>query len=92
MAYTPGRAKGSKNKPKSALMRMLQDKYGKDFSPILNMAKIAMDPNADLALQLNANKELAQYLHPKLRSVEVSGDLVTTLIMKDFTSGGVSGD
>jgi len=70
---------GRKNKPKSAMLRMLQEKYGKEFHPIMELAKIANSDEADLAMKFNANKELCQYVVPKLRAVEVkqevSGDL-----------------
>lgn len=76
------------------MLRMLQQKYGKDFHPLMNMAKIAQDPEADLSLQLNANKELAQYLHPKLRSVDISGslDTRTTVRLIDLTGDGDDAD
>jgi hypothetical protein len=34
------------------------------------MCKIANDPNNDVQIRLAASKELAQYMYPKLRSIE----------------------
>lgn len=39
------------------------------------MAEIIADKNADHVLKLNAAKELAQYIEPKLKAVEHTGDI-----------------
>lgn len=69
------RTLGAKNRPKRALLGMLQEVYGEDFHPIMEMAKIANDAEADLTLKLNAIKELAKYVSPQLRAIEHSGDV-----------------
>lgn len=69
------RTKGAKNKPKRALLGLLQERYGKDFHPIMEIAKIAHNEEADLSLKLNANKELAKYISPQLKQVEVKADI-----------------
>lgn len=79
-----GRPKGSVNKRKEKIDRMLQE-MGCD--PIEGMAHIAMEARADadkftdfkdrkeaLALAGTMYKELAQYVAPKLRAVELSSD------------------
>lgn len=38
------------------------------------MAEIANDPEVDLNLRFNASKEVAQYVAPKLKNVEISAD------------------
>lgn len=77
-----GRTKGSKNRPKNAMLRMLQRKFGEDFHPIMELAKIANDPEADITIKLNANKELCQYVVPKLRAVEVKGEVDSEITIR----------
>ncbi len=64
-----GRAKGTPNRAtKDILERM--EALGCD--PLEIMARIAIDINEDINLRFNAAKELAQYIAPKRRSVEMS--------------------
>lgn len=78
-----GRPTGSVSKNKQFLMNRLQDMYGEDFHPILNMAKNAVeyqreldaieDPIDKLPMIPEANKlweGIAQYVEPKLKAVE----------------------
>ena len=77
---------GSPNKNKAFLMKRLQDMYGEDFHPILSMAKNAceyqktidkLDEDTRLPLLPEANKlweSIAQYVEPKLKAVEISGN------------------
>lgn len=69
-----GRKKGVPNKNKAFLLKRLEDMYGADFDPIVSMCDIAMNPENDDTLKLSALKEVSQYLYPKLKSVEVTGD------------------
>ena len=66
------RTLGSQNKNKDRLWKALRAEYGDDFDPIMKMAAIASDDNNDDALKLTAWKEIAQYVYPKLKSIEVS--------------------
>ena len=67
-----GRPLGSKNKDnRQALIAMLQAKYP-GYHPVMEMARIAHETD-DTQLAANMHKEVAQYVLPKLRSVEVSG-------------------
>ncbi len=79
---------GSPNKNKAFLMKRLQDMYGEDFHPIMSMAKNAFefqrlidsgekDPDSRGSDLVDANKlwdQIAQYVEPKLKAVEISGD------------------
>lgn len=79
---------GSPNKNKAFLMKRLQDMYGEDFHPIMNMAKNAVefqklidhgekDPQARGSDLIDANKlweQIAQYVEPKLKAIEHSTD------------------
>ena len=71
----PGRQKGATNKAKrdfrKALRRYAADK---NVDPHFWMVDLLKKPGVRMELKLQAAKELAQYLEPKLRAVEVSGD------------------
>ena len=63
------RTKGTPNKPKRALIALLQEKYP-GYHPVIEMAKVANDPDADPKMRFDANKEVAQYIEPKRKAVE----------------------
>jgi len=66
-----GRKPGVPNRDKAVLRDMVNAAFP-DWDPVLAMAKIAtttMDP----AVELQACKEVAQYIHPKLKAIEHSG-------------------
>ena len=65
---------------------MLQEKYGKEFHPIMNLAKIANDPDAEINIKFNANKEIAKYVCPQLRAVEYKGEIDASEELKSFLS------
>jgi hypothetical protein len=71
---TGGRVKGTPNKP----TQNISDKLAElDCDPIEGMATIArqaMDEN-DLILAGSMYKELAQYVAPKRKSIEMTGDV-----------------
>jgi hypothetical protein len=69
---TGGRQKGTLNKNKQALIARLAAKYP-EYDPVIEMAAIANDPEADQQLRFNANKEVAQYMHAKRKAIEHSG-------------------
>src|SRR5215211_8394308 len=43
-------------------------------NPIEGMARIAMDENAELGLRAQMYKELAHYIAPKRKAIEVTGE------------------
>ena len=63
---------GSPNKNKQALLKMLELRYP-DYHPVIELVEIAMDKENDINTRLNANKEVAQYIVPKLKAIEVTG-------------------
>lgn len=70
---TGGRKKGTPNKKTQSIQDKL-DKHGCD--PIEGMAKIAkqaMD-EGDMSLALSAYKEIAQYIVPKRKAIELSNE------------------
>jgi len=70
MGYkTGGRQKGTPNKNRAALIERLNDKYP-SYDPVIALAELAQDASVDLSVRLDCHKTLANYLYPKMRSVE----------------------
>ena len=65
-----GRPKGSMNRPKRALINLLNEKYP-GYHPVLSMADIANDMSNGIELRAQMHKEIAQYVTPKLKAVEI---------------------
>ena len=54
----------------------------------MEMAIYAADPQSKPTLRAAANREIAQYLHPKRKSVEHSGDTAgLQVVLVNFTPG-----
>mgnify|MGYP003123977409 FL=1 len=73
-----GRQKGTPNKKTVELQervkRYMQQQGIKNFDPLVALAGISIDKGTPLKIKVEALKELAQYLHPKRRAVEISGE------------------
>lgn len=67
-----GRPPGKANKRSEEIQERL-DKLNCD--PIEGMAMIAMDPNTDDALKMQCYKELAQYIAPKRKAIDMEASL-----------------
>lgn len=83
----PSRA-GSLNKNTKFLTNKLKEMYGKDFDPIIRaaenavrMQQIADQSTDDEFMQrkecVNAWEKIGQYCSPKLKAIEVSGEVAT---------------
>ena len=77
-----GRQKGTTNKDKAVLRDMVNAAFP-GWDPVLAMAKIATTTN-DAAVELQACKEVAQYIHPKLKSIEHKGEVQKRIVIVDF--------
>src|SRR5829696_6196646 len=66
-----GRQRGTPNKKTQTVADTLAEL---GCNPIEGMAKIAMDEQAELGLRAQMYKELAQYVAPKRKAVEVTGE------------------
>lgn len=64
-----GRKKGSKNKKTMSMLKLLEEKYH-DYDPVIAMIEIAQDESNDIDIRLRAHKEVAGYIHPKLRQMD----------------------
>lgn len=70
-----GRPKGSKTKKTVEFRESLrQYAKSKNVDPFFWMADLVANEDAKLEYRLQAAKELAQYLEPKLKSIEVTGN------------------
>jgi hypothetical protein len=75
----PGRKPGTRNKNPSKVsanqkLREVEESVGHSIDPLEGMAKIANDESLDIALRLTAYKELARYVYPQRKAVDMSID------------------
>ena len=66
-----GRKQGTPNKDRKDLIDLLRDKYP-EYHPVVSMADIANNPKESKNLRFQANKEVAKYICPQLKAVEVN--------------------
>ena len=81
---TGGRARGTPNKATDALARKLT-KLGCD--PIEGLAKIALDPATETVLKVRCFAELAQYIYPKRKAVDLDSSKESELRVRVETIG-----
>ncbi|MEA3276123.1 MAG: hypothetical protein U9Q81_12695 [Pseudomonadota bacterium] len=65
--------KGIPNKRTAGLLEEVRRAYP-DYDPVIELIKIARDPEATRAEQIQCHKEAAKYLRRQLKAIEVSGD------------------
>ena len=70
---TGGRQKGTPNKSRAALLEAINEKYP-DYHPVLAMVEIAHDEGSTPEMRFQAHKEIAQYIEPKRKSTEITGE------------------
>jgi hypothetical protein len=80
---TGGRKAGVPNKDKRGLIARLAAKFP-EYDPVIHLAEIANDPEADLQMRFNASKEVAKYRHPQRKAVEHTGNEGGPLIPDTF--------
>jgi hypothetical protein len=68
---TGGRKAGTPNRKTREISELLESL---GHNPIEAMVRIATDPEASLELRGRMNAELAHYVYPKRKAVEVAGD------------------
>ena len=72
---TGGRVKGSLNKTTRDVVERLAEL---DCDPIEGMARIAADPKTSVETRGRMYMELAQYVHPKRKAIEVTDEGVSS--------------
>jgi hypothetical protein len=65
---------GATGKRRDTLENLLRQKFP-EWNPVLNMAEMANDKELDPPLRLQACREVAAYMYPKLKAVEVNLDV-----------------
>jgi hypothetical protein len=75
---TGGRKAGTPNRKTREISELLESL---GHNPIEAMVEIATDPNASLELRGRMNAELAHYVYPKRKAVEVAGDQKAPLVI-----------
>ena len=81
---TGGRVKGTKNKRTQSVI----DKLAKlDYDPIESLVRLAQEAETskDKMMEFNACKELAQYVAPKRKAVEMTAEVTTVDLADDLT-------
>lgn len=69
---TGGRTKGSLNWTNQFQIKKVEELCERyKFDPLESLIKLAVDPGLATELRIGILKELAQYLYPKKRSIEV---------------------
>ena len=77
-----GRPKGAKNKLSSVIAKSIaQMCKDKDVDPFEAMIDILANKRTQSLLRFHCAKELAQYIHPKLTAIKMSGDPDNPLIV-----------
>ena len=67
---TGGRTKGTPNRDKQVLRDRLSSSHP-EYDPILAMVEMANDESLEPSMRLDCHKTVANYIHPKMRSIEV---------------------
>lgn len=69
---TGGRVAGTPNKRTADIQLLLDDL---NCNPIEGMARIAENEEHDISIRFSAYRELAQYVAPKRRSIDISASV-----------------
>ena len=81
---TGGRQEGAPNKRTKELTALLEEKFP-GYNPIVAMATIANDEEVDLELRSKMHKEVSQYIAPKRKAIEHSGNTGIMVHLKDLS-------
>jgi hypothetical protein len=53
-------------------LRQVEEDLGVAIDPLEGMAQIAVDPSMDIQIRLTAMRELAKYIYPQRKAVDMS--------------------
>lgn len=59
---------------REVLLGMLQKEFP-GYHPLISIARIAHQGDADLKLQFDCHKTIAKYVEPEIKSIEVKGEI-----------------
>ena len=74
------RTKGAFGRDRDRLRKMIKAEFP-DYDPLGHMVQVANDPTVDVTVRLQASKEACQYIYPKLKAIEHTGDVNTTMVV-----------
>ena len=83
-AKTGGRVAGTKHKITRDVAGLL-DKL--NCNPLEGLATIANDPNVDTAIRARCHSELAKYIAPQLKAIELTGPAGGPIEVRDSSPG-----
>ena len=73
---TGGRKTGTLNKSNSSQIEKIQDLCASyNIDPFEALLKLSNDPSLDINLRVGILKEIAQYVYPKRKSIEIDAEL-----------------
>ena len=75
---TGGREQGTPNRDRKELLELLGEKYP-NYHPVIALAEIAHNSKNEV-LRFQAHKEVAKYVSPQLKAIEVIGEGVNNEI------------
>lgn len=78
---TGGRIAGTPNRKTADVAALLE---GLGCSPLESMARIADDATVDVSIRLSALKDLASYIYPKRKAVEINASVEVLKSHEDF--------
>ena len=84
-AGRPKNGEPSSRQAKTRAVKALMEKH--NYSPIEAMINVAKDKNQDITLRVSCHKELARYVAPQLKAVDIdhAGDHSITVELVQFT-------
>lgn len=68
-----GSRKGRPNKRSAGLLAEIKRQFP-NYDPIMHMAGVAADEDNPQEMRLDASKTIAQYVYPKLKAIEITGE------------------
>lgn len=74
-----GREKGVLNLNKRKLLSLIRDDIGRNYHPVLELARIAMDEENPIELRATCHHRVAEFVTPKLKAVEINDNRKTTV-------------
>lgn len=71
---TGGRKAGTPNRKTNDVIELINNKYP-NFNPILSLIEISQDQNIDLNIRTSCLKEIASYMFPKRKAIEIDANV-----------------
>ncbi len=79
---TGGRRRGTPNKRTRAVIDLLKERFP-EYHPVVAMAEIANDESHSVELRLQAHKEVAHYVAPTRKAVEITAEQAVSMSISE---------